>query len=78
MREHQLDFAEDLDKLGCQVPGCDHSGERGETFLHSVCHFEAPTWTSYRAGVLTISCSVCGRSVSAIAVARRAGARSAP
>jgi hypothetical protein len=78
MRECRLDFAEDLDKLGCQVPGCDHSGERGETLIHSLCHFEAPTWTSYRAGVLTITCSVCGRQVSAIAVARRRAAASAP
>ncbi|HEX5135583.1 MAG TPA: hypothetical protein VFY93_01295 [Planctomycetota bacterium] len=78
MREYRLDFADDLDKLGCQVPGCDHSGERGETYLHSRCHFNAPTWTSYRAGVLTVSCSVCGGVVSAIAVARRASSRTAP
>lgn len=78
MREYRLDFAEDLDKLGCQVPGCDHKGDRGETFLHSQCHFKAPTWTSYRAGVLTITCSVCGRRVSAIAVARSAAVGSTP
>jgi hypothetical protein len=78
MREYRLDFAEDLDKIGCKVPGCDHSGDRGETYLHSRCHMDAPTWSSYRAGVLTITCSVCGRVVSAIAVARRPAAASAP
>jgi hypothetical protein len=71
MLEHRLDFAEDLDRLGCKVPGCDHRGDKGETFLHARCHMTAPTWTSYRAGVLTITCSVCGGHVTAIAVARR-------
>jgi hypothetical protein len=71
MLEHRLDFAEDLDRLACAVPGCDHRGHRGETFLHARCHRTAPTWTSYRAGVLTLTCSQCGRHVSAIAVAHR-------
>jgi hypothetical protein len=78
MREYRLHFADDLDKTGCSVPGCDHTGHRGETYFHSLCHFKAPTWTSYRAGVLTITCSVCGRVVSAVAVARRPSARAAP
>jgi hypothetical protein len=71
MQEHGLQFAEDLDGVQCNVEGCDHASHDGEIFLHSRCHPQAPTWSSYRAGVMTVSCAVCGRHICAVAVATR-------
>ena len=71
MLEHRLDFAEDLDQCHCGVVGCEHTTHDGEIFLHSLCHPNAPTWASYRGGVLSISCAECGRHICAVAVARR-------
>ncbi|MHC4550592.1 MAG: hypothetical protein ACYTEZ_17655 [Planctomycetota bacterium] len=75
MPEHRLDFVEDLDRLGCDVAGCDHTTHDGEVYLHSRCHPDVPTWSSYRAGVLSVWCAACGRQVCAVAVAPRAAAR---
>jgi hypothetical protein len=66
---------EDLDRLGCDVAGCDHTTHDGEVYLHSRCHPDVPTWSSYRAGVLSVWCAACGRQVCAVAVAPRAAAR---
>jgi len=77
MPEYRLEFAEDLDRLGCDVAGCDHSTHDGEIYIHSLCHASVPTWTSYRAGVLSVWCAECGRQVSAVAVAERAAEQSA-
>lgn len=70
MQEHHLSFREDLDQLGCGVPDCGHSHHDG-IYLHARCHIEAPTWACYREGVLTLTCSRCGRHVDAVAVAPR-------
>ncbi len=72
MTEQPVRFAEDLDRLGCIVPGCDHTTHDGEIYLHSRCHPDASTWTSYRAGVLSVSCAVCRLQICAVAVATRA------
>jgi hypothetical protein len=75
MKEYRLEFMEDLDEHGCTVPGCDHTAHDSEIYFHSRCHPDVPTWTSYRAGVLSTWCAACGRQVSAVAVARRDDAR---
>lgn len=74
MPEYRLEFAEDLDQIACDAPGCDHTTHDHEIYLHSRCHPDVPTWTSYRAGVLSTWCAACGRQVSAVAVAGRAAA----
>jgi hypothetical protein len=71
MREMRVEFAEDLDRTMCGVPGCDHTTHDSEIYLHSRCHPRAPTWASYRAGVLSVTCAACGKQVCAVAVARR-------
>jgi hypothetical protein len=77
MQNYHLSFKEDLDQLGCGVPGCEHSHHDG-IYLHARCHLDAPTWASYREGVLTLTCSRCGRHVDAVAIAARPPARSSP
>lgn len=60
----------DLDPLGCETPGCDHTAHDG-LVLHSNCHPETPTWTSYHAnsGTIHVECAQCGHRILAIAVA---------
>lgn len=77
MQEYRLEFAEDLDQMECDVPGCDCRSRDAEIYLRSRCHPDVPTWASYRAGVLSTWCAACGRQVSAVAVAHRAVGESA-
>jgi len=74
MREHPLAFAEDLDQRRCSCRGCGRTTRESEIYMHSRCHPSAPTWSSYRAGVLSLWCAACDRLVCAIAVARRGDA----
>lgn len=58
----------DLDPLKCGAPGCDCSGP---LILSGRCHLGKPVRVSYdwTTGVLTVTCSVCGKLVTTIAVA---------
>lgn len=71
MPVHRVDFVEDLDQRGCGVPGCDCTSRDSEIYFRSRCHPDVPTWTSYRAGVVSVWCAACGRQVTAVAVAHR-------
>ena len=60
----------DLDELNCQDPDCDHTAHDG-LVLNSECHPGEPTWVGYRAmtGNVRVVCSVCGQTLTEIAVA---------
>lgn len=62
-----------LDKATCMAPGCDHAAHDGLT-LRSVCHTRTPTWCEYKGGVLTVTCALCHRIVTQIAVQNDIGA----
>lgn len=57
---------DDFERMQCENPDCRH--ESHELVLHSNCHPRTPTWTAYRNGVLTVTCSLCHRVVAEIAV----------
>jgi hypothetical protein len=61
---------QDLDRVGCEKPGCDHTAHDG-LYLHSHCHPGHPTWTHYSAvsGTITIECAECDQPIVRIAVA---------
>lgn len=60
----------DLDRMGCDSPGCDHTAHEGLVF-HPACHPGTPTWAEYSAmtGAVTLRCAVCAADVARIAVA---------
>lgn len=60
---------EQLDKLGCSVPGC--TCDDSELILRSRCHEEVPTWAWYdkRDGTLTVRCAKCESVVVVVQVA---------
>lgn len=70
MTEHPPLTRQQLDRLGCDNPGCDHTAHDG-LILHSNCHPDTPTWTEYNAnaGTLTIRCAECDHRIVRIAVA---------
>jgi len=57
----------ELDVAQCSNPDC--TEEHGPLILHSRCHTGVPTWATYEAGVLTITCAECGQEVTAVTVA---------
>ena len=64
-------YREDLGDTRCDYPGCtrDHTDE--EIYFHPRCHPQYPTWVRYRADVLTIECTRCGRVVASLVIASR-------
>jgi hypothetical protein len=52
----------ELNALGCNMPGCDHK-DHNVMFLHPNCHAYAGTWASYdkTTDTLTIRCRACER-----------------
>lgn len=74
MKENPVLFAQDLDGMGCAVKSCDHKSRDHEMTLAGRCCGAQPTHAQYRAGVLTLFCSVCRRHVASLAVASRADA----
>jgi hypothetical protein len=61
---------QELDRVSCDEPDCDHTAHDG-LYLHGNCHPSEPTWAVYNAvsGTLTIECAVCGNDIIRIAVA---------
>ena len=57
-----------LDTMTCMEPGCDHTAHDGGLTFRSVCHTRTPTWCEYRDGVLTVSCALCHKVITQIAV----------
>lgn len=52
----------DLDKLGCQLPGCTQRHHHGPLFLHTKCHPKQPSIVRYHhGGRLEIDCHKCER-----------------
>jgi hypothetical protein len=70
MTDHPPLTRQQLDRLGCDTPGCDHTAHDG-LILHSNCHPDTPTWAEYNAnaGTLTIRCAECNHRIVRIAVA---------
>lgn len=66
-----LTYREDLDPSVCSHPSCAGKPPGHTVWFHAGCHLEAPTWVRYRDGALTITCSVCTRTLATIAVASR-------
>lgn len=64
-------YLEDLTKLKCQNPECDHTGHDKALILNQACHPEAGQKVTANAmeGVLTIQCNECGGIVCEIAIA---------
>lgn len=58
---------EQLDRMMCDSPGCDHKSHDG-LWLHPACHPGAGTNILYRFGALHIECKRCKRSVADIKV----------
>ncbi len=63
-------YREDLDKMTCGDPGCDHTAHDG-LYLHGACHIDSPTWAEYREGQLIITCATCKKLIGIIAVASK-------
>jgi hypothetical protein len=55
--------ADDLDRMGCQDPACDHSEDDKVLYLHPKCHPGAGTYVYYDKGdrTLTLECTLCKR-----------------
>jgi hypothetical protein len=66
-------YREDFDhpRDRCTAPGCDHTLEDGDLYIHSVCHPSVPTWARYRGDVLTIECAACERVIGSFVIASR-------
>lgn len=67
----------DLDQMGCEVPGCDHHDHDGLIFITAQCCYgsgdfnEGPGLDAgyeIGSGVLTLSCRGCGKLVQEIAI----------
>ena len=63
-------FTEDLDKMQCGEPDCDHTSHDG-LYLHGKCHSHDGVDVLYERGVLTITCTVCDKQICDVSVARR-------
>ena len=63
-----LVYKEDLDneRCPCGIPGCEQP-----LYAQALCHPDAPLWVRYFDGILTLTCSVCGRDIDWIVVASR-------
>lgn len=61
-------YREQLDRMTCQTPGCNHSSHDG-MFFHGRCHVQSPTWAEYKDGNLTVTCAECKSVICVIAVA---------
>ena len=66
-------FLEDLNKLKCAVPDCDHESHSGEIFLHPQCHPSDGTWTYFdpEDGTVNVICKTCRSHVASIGVASK-------
>ena len=62
-------YKEELDKLTCHNPGCDHTAHEGLLLLPR-CHGEG-SQVHYEDGELEITCKVCKAPVVKVAVASR-------
>lgn len=67
-------YAEELEKLKCGNPDCDHKAHDSILILEQKCHPGAGTKVSVNAmeGFLTVCCSECGELICDIAVASHA------
>lgn len=54
-------YKEDLDKVTCATPGCDHSSHDSGMFFHGKCHPQSPAWVEYRDGLIHVTCAICGK-----------------
>lgn len=61
--------AAELDRATCSAEDCSADHTNG-LIIHSTCHTGAPSWVRYSAGVMTISCAVCGAFICEVAVQR--------
>lgn len=59
---------EDLDRLGCAIPGCDC--ESSVVYFHCKDHPGAKIEVSYRAenGVVRVGCMICKRAIISLAI----------
>jgi hypothetical protein len=65
-------YREDLDSVGCTLPGCDHEHHGGDgIFLHSKCHLGSGMEVEYVDGKIIVRCLECKNPVATIAVASR-------
>ena len=53
----------------CGSPECNIIHMNPDYWVHSVCHPKTPTWCRYKDGVLTITCAVCKKPISAYKIA---------
>ena len=58
---------EQLDRMGCYEPLCDHKHDN-VLYFHPRCHGGSPTWSRYEQGTIVISCATCDTEVARIAV----------
>ena len=63
--------SDDLDKLGCKVPGC--GCDQSVLFFHQVCHFGGPIEASYDKldKTVTVACLVCHKQIVVVQVAEK-------
>ena len=60
----------ELDSLSCTNPDCDHKNH-GNFYLHAACHDRGlEVHYEIGSGVLVVSCAVCSKMVTEIAVAK--------
>jgi len=60
-------YKEDLGPISECVCGCDAK----ETWMHSKCHPQSPTWVKLTGDVLSIFCSTCNELIASFAVRSR-------
>jgi hypothetical protein len=60
-------YKEDLESVGKCSCGCDAE----ETWMHSKCHPQSPTWVKLAGDVLSIFCSTCNEFIADFAVRSR-------
>lgn len=61
----------ELNGMSCSMPH-DHDDQTcvgGPLYFHGACHIKAPTWASYEAGVVTITCCECRSLIARVHVA---------
>lgn len=64
-------YKEDLDKVQCSEPSCDHTGhDYGGLFLQQKCHPYANQTVLYEDGKIKVFCSECDRDIAEVAVAK--------
>lgn len=64
-------YLEDLERMKCCTPDCDHDSHDGLMYFHSLCHPLEPTWVHFdgSTGELVIECAVCKEDVARVVVA---------